>query len=360
MTILYILIAILIFGVLIAVHELGHFLAARLCGVTVHEFAIGMGPALWQKEGRTGTKYAFRALPIGGYCAMEGEEEASDDPGSLSQQGFFKKLLIFAAGAGMNFLVGFLIILCLYAGAEGFRTTEITGLQDGFLYGGESGLQVGDFLYEIDGHRIYLYSDVTTYLSRGSGEGFDLVVIRDGEKVDLGFVPMKAQTFIQEDGSEFYSFGLTFAGVEEATLLTTLRVSWYNAVDFVRLIWMGLGDLVTGAMGLQELSGPVGIVSTITQVGSDPELSPTLGDALWNIAYFGALIAVNLAVMNLLPLPALDGGRIFFLVLNLVLYALTRRKISAKYEGYVHLAGLALFMGLMLLVTFKDVWTLVA
>ena len=135
MTILYILAAILIFGILIAVHEWGHFIAARLCGVTVHEFAIGMGPALYQRE-KKGTKYAIRLLPIGGYCALEGEEDDSDDPHSLNNQGFWKKVLIFAAGALMNFLVGFLIILCIYTTAQAFRTTEITGFFDGCPYQG--------------------------------------------------------------------------------------------------------------------------------------------------------------------------------------------------------------------------------
>ena len=357
MSLVYILFAVLIFGVLIAVHELGHFLAARLCGVTVHEFSIGMGPALWQRDGKGGTKYALRALPIGGYCAMEGEDEESGDPGALNNQGFFKRIVIFAAGAAMNFLAGFLIILCLYANAGAFRTAEVTGLMEGFPYGGETGLQVGDVLYEIDGHRIYLYGDVNIYLARGSGEGFDLVVLRDGEKVDLGFVPMVPGDYVQEDGTSFHGYGLIFGGVEEATLGAKLRVSWYNAIDFVRVIWMGLEDLITGAVGFEQFNGPVGIVSEITQVGEE---SPTFAAAVENIAYLGALIAVNLAVMNLLPLPALDGGRIFFLVINGLLQLVCRRQIPAKYEGYVHMAGLLMLLGLMAVVTFQDVFRLLA
>ena len=268
MTIIYILAAILIFGILIAVHEWGHFIAARLCGVTVHEFAIGMGPALYQRE-KKGTKYAIRLLPIGGYCALEGEEEGedSDDPHSLNNQGFWKNVIIFAAGALMNFLVGFLIILCLYASAEAFRTTEITGFFDGCPYQGEEGLQVGDAFYSIDGHRIYLFSDISTYLARGNGQTFDLVVIRDGEKVTLNDFPMTTREYTQADGTTFTGYGFYLNGVEEATLGAKLRVSWYNSIDFVRLIWMSLGDLITGRAGMQDLSGPVGIVSTITQVG---------------------------------------------------------------------------------------------
>ncbi len=356
MTIIYILAAVLIFGILIAVHEWGHFIAARLCGVTVHEFAIGMGPALYQKE-KKGTKYAIRVLPIGGYCALEGEEdgEDSDDPHSLNNQGFWKKVIIFAAGALMNFLVGFLIILCIYSTAEAFRTTEITGFFDGCPYQGEEGLQVGDAFYSIDGHRIYLFSDISTYLARGNGQTFDLVVIRDGEKVTLDDFPMTTREYTQEDGTTFTGYGFYLNGVEEATLGAKLRVSWYNSIDFVRLIWMSLGDLITGRAGMQDLSGPVGIVSTITQVG---EQSASFLEALENIAYFGALIAVNLAVMNLLPIPALDGGKIFFLVINALCMLVARRQIPPKYENYIHAAGFALLMLLMIAVTFQDVFRL--
>ena len=354
MTIIYILAAILIFGILIAVHEWGHFIAARLCGVTVHEFAIGMGPALYQKE-KKGTKYAIRLLPIGGYCALEGEEDDSDDPHSLNNQGFWKKVLIFAAGAAMNFLVGFLIILCIYSTAQAFRTTEITGFFDGCPYQGEEGLQVGDAFYRIDGHRIYLFSDISTYLARGNGQTFDLVVVRDGEKVHLEDFPMTVQEYTQEDGTPFTGYGFYLNGAEPATLWAKLRVSWYNAIDFVRLIWMSLGDLITGRAGMQDLSGPVGIVSTITQVG---EQSASFLDALENIAYFGALIAVNLAVMNLLPIPALDGGKIFFLIIDEIAMKLFRKKIPEKYEMAVNTVGFVALMGFMLVVTFNDVFKL--
>jgi len=351
---IYVLAAILIFGILIAVHELGHFLAARACGVTVHEFAIGMGPAIYQKE-KNGTRYAIRILPIGGYCAMEGEEEESDDPHSLNSQGFWKKALIFAAGALMNFVVGFLIILCLYSSAPAFRTTEITAFHDDCPYQSEDGLMLGDRIYSIDGHRIYLFSDLNLYFNRGDGTGYDLVVLRDGEKVYLNDFPMVPLEYVQKDGTVFTGFGLTFGGREEATIGTKIRVSWYNSIDFVRMIWMSLGDLLTGAAGMEDLSGPVGIVSTITEVGQQ---SATVRDAVENIAYFAALIAINLAVMNLLPIPALDGCKILFLVVNTAAMLLLKRQIPAKYENYIHAAGFVLLMGLMAVVLFNDVWKL--
>ena len=351
---IYILAAVLIFGVLIAVHEWGHYIAARICGVTVHEFAIGMGPKLYHKE-KNGCLYTLRLLPIGGYCTLEGEEEESDDPHSLNNQGFWKKVLIFAAGAGMNFVAGFLIILLLYANAAGFRTAEITGFYEGCPYEGSDGLQAGDIIYSIDGHRIYLFSDISLFLSRGNGETFDLVVLRDGEKVTLNDFPMTPLEYTEDDGTTFTGYGLRLAGVEEATLGAKLRVSWYNAIDFVRLIWISLGDLVTGAAGMEDLSGPVGIVSAISTVG---EQSATVLDAVYNIAYLGAMIAVNLAVMNLLPIPALDGGKIFFLLVNAVVMLVAKRQIPPKYENYIHAAGFVLLMGLMLVVTFQDVFRL--
>ena len=215
---------------------------------------------------------------------------------------------------------------------------------------------IGDRIYSIDGHRIFLFSDLDLYFNRGDGTGYDLVVLRDGEKVVLDDFPMVPLQYENEDGTVFTGFGLKFGGAEKATLGAKLRVSWYNAIDFVRMIWMSLGDLITGAAGLNELSGPVGIVSTITEVGQQ---SATVMDAVYNIAYFAALIAINLAVMNLLPIPALDGCKILFLVLNTAAMLLFKRQIPEKYENYIHAAGFMLLLGLMVIVAFNDVFKLI-
>ncbi len=352
----YILAAIIIFGVLIAVHEWGHYIAARLCGVTVHEFAIGMGPKLYHKE-KNGCLYTLRLLPIGGYCALEGEEEESDDPHSLNNQNLFKKIVIFAAGAFMNFVAGLVIILILFANAGGFYTAEVTGVREDFAYGGETGIQVGDVIYRIDGHRIYNRSDVELFLGRGDGQGYSIEVMRDGKRIDVGYIPLTEYT--EEDGTTVQAIGITIGGVEKATLGAKLRYSWYQAIDFVRLVWISLGDLLSGAVGMEQLSGPVGIVDALSEVGSDPELSPTVWDALWNIGYFAALIAVNLAVMNLLPIPALDGCKILFLLVNGLTMLLFKRQIPPKYENYIHAAGFVLLMGLMVVATFQDVWRII-
>ena len=352
-TILYILVAILIFGVLIAVHELGHFLAAKACGVTVNEFSIGMGPALWKKQ-KGETLYALRAIPCGGFCAMEGEDEDSDNPHALYRQGFWAKLVIFAAGAFMNFVTGLVILLILYSGAKAFYDPTITAFADGCPLEAENGLQVGDTLLSIDGERVYMYSDVGLLLGLNQDGTFDLVVRRNGEKVTLKDFPMEKAEYLDQNGQPYTGYGLLF-GVKEATVGDRLANSWNNALDFVRLVRLSLKMLVTGQAGLRDLSGPVGIVSTMTEVGQS---SANVAAAIENIAYLAALIAVNLAVMNLLPLPALDGGKIFFLVVNALCMLTIRKKIPEKFESYVHLAGFALLMLLMLVITFQDVWKL--
>ena len=352
-TILYILVAILIFGVLIAVHELGHFLAAKACGVTVNEFSIGMGPALWKKQ-KGETLYALRAIPCGGFCAMEGEDEDSDNPHALYRQGFWVKLVIFAAGAFMNFVTGLVILLILYSGAKAFYDPTITAFADGCPLEAENGLQVGDTLLSIDGERVYMYSDVGLLLGLNQDGTFDLVVRRNGEKVTLKDFPMEKAEYLDQNGQPYTGYGLLF-GVKEATVGDRLANSWNNALDFVRLVRLSLKMLVTGQAGLRDLSGPVGIVSTMTEVG---EQSGSTRAAVENIAYLAALIAVNLAVMNLLPLPALDGGKIFFMVVNAISMALIKKQIPLKYEDHIHFAGLVLLLALMALVTFSDVWKL--
>ncbi len=350
----YILVAILVFGVLIAVHELGHFMAAKACGVRVNEFSIGMGPALWKKQ-KGETQYSLRLFPVGGFCAMEGEEEDSDDPTALNNQGFWAKLLIFAAGAAMNFIAGLLIILVLYADAQAFYVPVVAGFADGCPLESADGLQEGDRLLRIDGEKVYVYSDISLLMGLNKTGAFDLQIERNGEVITLRDFTMERREYTDQNGKAYTGYGLYF-GAEEATLGRKLSYSWNNAMDFARLVRLSLQMLVTGQAGVKDLSGPVGIVSTMTQVG---EQAATTRAAVENIAYLAALIAVNLAVMNLLPLPALDGGKIFFLVINAVSMQLFKKQIPAKYENYIHFAGLILLLALMAVITFSDVWKLI-
>lgn len=349
---MYIVIAILVFGVLIAVHELGHFVVAKLCGVKVNEFSIGMGPALFKKQGKE-TLYAMRILPIGGYCAMEAEDEASDDPGAFTNQKAWKKILILCAGSFMNFLMGVLLIVIMYSDAQSFVTPTIGSFMEGCPYESAEYFQVGDEFYSIDGNRIYLSSDISMFIER-SGESYDIVLIRDGEKVELKDVSLEKRVYDEYKDSG-PKYGFIFA-VEESSLATELKYSWNTAKEFSRWVWLGLQDLVQGAVSLDDMAGPVGIVDMMNDVG---EQSQTTSAAVKNMLYIAALIAINLAIMNMLPIPALDGGRVFLLLVTLVIEKITRKKLDPKYEGYIHLVGMILLLGLMAVVMYNDIAKLI-
>ena len=348
MSLIYVLAGIFIFGFLVAIHELGHFLAARLCGVRVDEFSIGMGPLLWHKE--TGeTRYSLRLLPIGGFCALGEDEEDTGDERSFAHQGFWKKLLILAAGSIMNLLAGVAVITCIYATASGFYVDQVAGFSEGFPLEGENGLMEGDIFYKIDGWRTYLRGDAALFLRFNDGFGCDIEVIRDGEKVVLKDLPLYRGTYDGQSGR----FGLMVGAAQvPASPLTKVKFIGYQTLDFIQQVWFSLIQLFRGNVGLSEVSGPVGIVSTMTEVGN---ASKTAMDAVENIAFFGALIAINLAVMNLLPIPALDGGRIFFLAVDALSLGLFKRKVPEKYQAAMNAACFILLMGVMLLVTLKDV-----
>ena len=346
MSIGYILLAILIFGVLIAVHEFGHFIFAKLCGVKVNEFAIGMGPAIWKKK-RGETLYAIRCIPLGGYCAMEGEDEASDDARAFTSQPAWKKIIILCAGSFNNFFLGLIVIFCLYLGAAAFVAPTLESFIDGCPYEGENALQVGDRFLKIDGHRIYQYYDVGDFLEKGDGV-YDIVLLRDGKRVNLNGFAMEKSLY---EGQTRELYGFNF-GYEEATLPVKLRYSWDTAMEFGRMVWMGLRQLIHGEVGLNEMSGPVGIVDLMAETGEQAE---TTSDAVYDILYLGAFIAVNLALMNMLPIPALDGGRVFLLLVTLVIEAITHKKLNPKYEGAIHAAGMVLLLLLMAVIMFNDI-----
>lgn len=360
---LYILLSIVLFGVLIAIHEFGHFITAKLLGVKVNEFAIGMGPVIWQSrkgaedpwaEGET--LYSLRAFPIGGYCAMEGEDEDTGDPQAFSRQAGWKKIIILCAGSFMNLVLGLVITVALFMSVSQARVPVITQFADGFQYEGAGGLMVGDRITEVDGHGIWVYNDVQTYLSRNGGEGVDLVVKRDGERILLKDFPMERYDY-EFEGGTYHGFGLIFGQVEELSVLERVGQGFAQTFDFVRIVWMSLGDLVTGRVAVSELSGVIGVVDVVSEVGAGSE---TVAAGVQNVFYFMALIAVNLAVMNMLPIPALDGGRIFFVLLNGILYAVIRRRIPEKYEGYVHAGAFIVLLALMAVVALHDVWNIFA
>ena len=348
-----ILFAILLFSFLIFVHELGHFVAAKLSGVQVNEFSMFMGPVIWKKQVGE-TLYSLRCIPIGGFCAMEGEDEDTENPRSFQKAAWWKRLIILVAGAAMNFVVGVLIMLVVYAPAQQFVVPVIDFFEEGCVLQRADGLQPGDRFLEVDGEKIYIYSDFSTILSLNPGDIHDIVVERNGQKIYLNDFPLVKAEFPNGDGTTTLRYGFSFS-VENATFLNKIQYGWYSALDTVRIVRMSLQMLVQGKVGLSEMGGPVMIVDQMSQVAQE---SPTLLDALLNMLYYGGFLAINLAVMNLLPLPALDGGRVVGVLLTTGIEAVTKKKLNPKYEGYIHGAGMILLLALMALIMFKDIFVL--
>ena len=350
---MYILLAILIFGVLIFTHELGHFLAAKLFGVRVNEFALCMGPAIFQKKVGE-TTYSLRCIPIGGYCAMEGEDETSDDPRAFTSAKPWKRAIILVAGAAMNFLTGFLILLCMYSVVAGFKVPAIGEFMENCPLETEIGLQEGDEFYRIDGRRVYSIADFDMFMDRNDTGVYDLVIKRDGDLIEMSDVPMARRPY-ENDGVIEYKFGFYPLAVENSFAMTW-KMACYTSIDYARMVWLSVGDLIQGLVSVDDMSGPVGIVNQIAETGKSSEnaLSATL-----NIANLAAFIAINLAVMNLLPIPALDGGRVFFLVITWIVEKLTRKKLDPKYEGYIHAAGMVLLLAFIAYVSLKDIWKII-
>ena len=348
-----VLFAILLFSVLIFIHEFGHFAAAKLSGVQVNEFSMFMGPAIWKKQiGET--LYSVRLIPIGGFCAMEGEDADTDSPRSFQKAAWWKRLIILVAGAAMNFLMGIALMFLVYMPAQAVVEPVIASFEAFSTVDGENGLQAGDRILELDGEKIYVQSDFSLILSLNPGEYHDLVVERDGRKVELPNLHMERHEVTQADGSTQWLFGMNFT-LQELNFAGKIRYSWLQCLDTVRMVRLSLQMIFTGQAGLSDMSGPVGIVQQMSDVA---EASPTVLDALMNMLYFGAFIAINLAVMNLLPIPALDGGRVVGLLITTAVEAVTRKKIDPKYEGYLHGAGMVFLLALMAVVMFKDIFVL--
>ena len=346
--------AILLFSVLIFVHEFGHFIAAKLSDVQVNEFSMFMGPALFKKQVGE-TLYSIRCIPIGGYCAMEGEDEDTDNPRSFQKAAWWKRLIILLAGAAMNFVTGLLIFLIVYAPMEQYAVPVIDYFEQGCVLQAEDGLQPGDRILKVDGDRVYTASDFSTILSLNPGDIHDLVVERSGEKVVLDDFNMVKAEFPDPQGGSSVRYGFNFS-LEDATFGRKIAYVWNVAMSNVQLVKLSVEMLISGQAGIKDMGGPVMIVDQMSQVAA---ASPTAFDAFLNMLYFGGFIAINLAVMNLLPIPALDGGRAVCLLITAAVEGITRKKINPKYEGYLHGAGMILLLGLMAVIMFKDIFVII-
>lgn len=342
MTILLtILAAVVTFGVVILVHEGGHFVTAKLCGIRVNEFSLGMGPKLFS-FGKGETRYSLRLFPIGGFVSMEGEDEESDDPRSFQKAKVWKRILVVVAGAFMNLILGFVVMIAVVNCDSVITSRTVSGFYDGAATQA-SGLEVGDTILSVNGRKCYIANDILYEFARVDSGTAEMVVLRDGKRVTLPAVTFAtAQT---EDGTNQIIIDFTVLPIEK-NVGTVLQESARWTVSFARLIFLSLVDLVTGRVAVNNLSGPVGIVSTIA----------TAVNYGWQpLLQLLALITINLGIFNLLPLPALDGGKFFLLVLE----AIRRKPIPEKYEAIINTVGFVLLMLLMVFVTFNDIVRLI-
>ena len=339
---LYILIGILIFGVIILIHELGHFISAKAFGVGVNEFAIGMGPKLLSKKSKSGTLYSLRLLPIGGYVSMVGED---DDGGgaenALCNKKAWQRLIIMSAGAFMNILLGFIITACLVVfGSELYSTTiERFNSADNNEILQWQGLEVGDTIVKVGSRHIFVRSDLVYEAMNVADQPVNLVIKRNGEKVIIkDFV---FPTF-EQNGIKFGNANFFVPTVLKKTPFEVAKQSVFQSVAVLRMIWTSLIDTISGKYGTEAISGPVGVIG---------EIKETAQYGFSSLMFLTMVLTMNIGLFNLLPFPALDGGRIFFLLIEMI----RRKPINPKYEGYVHLAGLALLFALMIFVTANDI-----
>lgn len=339
-TVISIISAVLIFCVIVVVHEFGHFIVARKCGIDVQEFAIGMGPVIFRKQGKH-TLFTFRLLPLGGFCSM-GEDEESDNENSFRNKSVWRRIAVIAAGAIMNLILGFILSLIIFLVAGKVTTTIIAEIVPGS--GCETaGMAVGDRITKVNGLHIFTANDIIYELRNDEDGVLDFVVERDGEKLTFNGVKF-GLTVDEETGERVlnYDFKVYMKNMTAAELLPAAANKF---MYYSRLILMSLRDLISGKYGLNNLQGPVGIVTVISESAQES------GFDIGYLLDIAMLISVNVGIFNLLPLPALDGGRLVFLIIE----AIRRKPIKAETEGMVHFAGFALLMLLMIIVTFNDV-----
>ena len=334
-TVYPILIAILFFELIIVVHEAGHFIAARLMKIKVNEFSIGMGPKLFQFK-RKNTKYTLRLILFGGYCSMEGENSESDDENAFAKKKVWQRVFVVVAGALMNLVLGFIIVLIIVCSQNLVGTTQIAKFEEN-APSMQSGLQIGDEIKSIDGLKVYTTNDVSTGFSRSEDDTVDMVVLRDGKEeklsVTFGTEEYEGKNYIMMD---FWLLGKerTFTGVISQTVKET--------VSYARMVFLSVHDLLVGKYGVSDMSGPVGAVSVVSDAVKTSAIS------MFRIM---ALLTINVGLFNLFPIPALDGWRLFVLIGE----GLTKKKLPQKAEYLINAIGLVLLLGLMCLVTFSDI-----
>ncbi len=337
-----IIIAILIFGFLIFIHELGHYIAARSFGVGIYEFAIGMGPKVFSRVSKkTGITYSIRLFPIGGFVSMDGEEDSTESDASLNKKPKWQRFIVMFAGAFMNLLVGFILTAILVLTLDAFGSAKIAKFEDGAV-SSQSGLMVGDTIVKIGAHGVHTSYDLSYTVLHECMEPIDVTVIRNGEKVllhDVSF-PTRESMGGKYGATDFY------VAAETKSFGNIVKQTFWRSVTSCRMIWESLFDLITGRYGIESLSGPVGVTGAIGEA---------VDGGITDVLSLSSLIAINLGICNLLPFPALDGGRILLLFIE----AIRGKPLKREVEGYINFAGLMLLMLLMIFITYIDITRLV-
>ena len=413
-----IIIAVLFFGLIIFIHEFGHFIFAKLFGVKVNEFAIGMGPTLFKKQGKE-TKYALRLFPIGGFVSMEGEEEESEDGRAFCNQKTWKRMIIIAAGATFNIILGIIICFFLVGSEELVGTNQILQFYETAVSNQEGGLQAGDKIIAIDDKKVLSDYDITFLMQRNGSGTYSFVVERDGEKITLPEVHFARRTSgnftyaedctisslssklkiaglkdgdkiisvngekvtngeeliaaIGKDEDYTYDFAVERSGEtleytevklavvtvydfviigEEKNIINVTKSAFGYALSMGRLVYLSLFDLLRGQYGMNDIAGPIGTISVITDITEN-----SIATFDWSRMFMlMAMVTINIGLFNLLPVPALDGGHLFFMVFELIF----RKKIPQKYESYIHAAGLIALFVFMALISASDLWKLIS
>lgn len=360
--------AVIVFGLIVVIHEWGHFIVAKLTGVQVNEFAIGMGPKLFG-WGKRETRYSVRLLPIGGYCAMEGEDAAgggevklgetpaaADNPRAFYRKKVWQRMLITVAGAAMNLVLGFVLLVAYFGactlpsndGKVYYAGTTISWQEEGAL-SYESGLRAGDTLLTIDGKRVFTVFDIQSLLQDSDDATFLMEVRRDGAVVTLPAVTFKRE-YNEETTGYILQYDFKVNAIPQ-TIGSTITQAAKTECSVAVMVWRSLGGLLTGKYGLNELSGPVGTVDIIGDTVAGAITAEQWQAGLGSVLMLIVLLTVNVGIFNLLPIPALDGGRLLFLVWE----GVTRKPVPQKYEAIVHAVGLVLLVLLIIVVTFSDV-----
>ncbi len=342
MNIWYILLTVLTISFLALVHELGHYLTARKFNVAIKEFAIGMGPKLISKKSnKTGIVYSLRALPIGGFVAMVGEDEESDDENALTKKPVWQRIIITAAGSVMNILTGIIIMTFIVSFSPALAGTTVAQFTEDNI-SANSGLMIGDEIIVVDGDRVRIADELSYEIMHDATKPIDIMVRRDGEVILLEDVTFPT---ITADGVMFGVPDFKVA-IEEKNVMNILKHTLLRSASTVKMIWESLIDLIGGRYGFEAVSGPVGVATAVSDAAKTGASS---------FFYLVVVIAMNLGVFNLLPFPALDGGRLVFQIIELI----RRKPLKPEVEGYIHFVGIVLLLLLMLVVTFKDIFKLI-